>query len=524
MAFSKHRSDLAEHANPRGSNQGQQTTAEAVGFSDEMFDWCIWELQHKARRLEQECDGILAIYDTHSGAVFKRDPSPALRVLVSNALVALEQEALAAPDSIKTWETGQEETSLMVLQPAMYAFEYGRTPIVRDRKITLDESLISMGSGEPTGHPRALPQVDTRAQAGISCRYQLLPAEVELDADGKSHITSYINNVHPAVHVATYRAVETLLDNTLPLFAAADDSVQPKSYELGGQPGRFQADLSRCTVPGICEEGWQHEPVNERGCKPINYYKDPDHDPNGSRQDANEWFGRTHPLVQPQPLPSDEDRQRFADSWRPRPDSVSILGKKLQIIVSVKNVLLTTDKPQYPGSEFHVEGLLNERISGVAVYCYDSDNVTDSRLAFAAPAAPVDHRRDPGNVRHLYGISQSRDHAPLVWVPLGSTMVRPGGLVVFPNVLAHRDEPFELADNTRPGFRKTITVCLVDPLTPILSTANVPPQQRLWAPSDAAEGPGLVGPGMAHFTSEELLQERSESAATVSSARLAQEW
>ncbi|WOO80289.1 uncharacterized protein LOC62_03G003803 [Vanrija pseudolonga] len=489
-----------------------------------MFNWCIWELQCKARGLQQRCDDTLIIYDTHAAAVFKRDPSTALRVLVSDALAPLEQEALAAPGGIKAWETGRDETSLMVVQPAMYAFEYGRTPIVRDREITLDECLSSMGSGEPTGHPRALPRVEARAQAGISCRYQLLPADVELDAEGKSHITSYINDVHPVVHVATYRAIETLLDTALPLFAAADDSVQPKSYEPGAQPGRFQADLSRCTVPGVCEEGWQHEPVDERGCKPSNYYKHPDHDPISSQQAAEEWFVRTHPLVQPQPLPSAEDRQRFLDSWRPLPDSVSVLGKKLQIIVSVKNVVLTPQKPRFPGTEFHVQGLINERVSGVAVYCYDSDNVTESRLSFAAPAAPVDHRRDPGNVQYLYGISQSRDYVPLVWVTLGSTMLRPGGLVVFPNVLAHRDEPLELADSTRPGFRKTITVCLVDPHTPILSTVNVPPQQRLWAASDAHEAPGLVGPGMAHFTSEELLHERSVSAATVSGARLAQEW
>jgi hypothetical protein len=44
----------------------------------------------------------------------------------------------------------------------------------------------------------------------------------------------------------------------------------------------------------------------------------------------------------------------------------------------------------------------------------------------------------------------------------------------------HRVSPFELADPTKPGHRRFIALWLVDPHRRIISTANVPPQQRSW--------------------------------------------
>jgi hypothetical protein len=44
----------------------------------------------------------------------------------------------------------------------------------------------------------------------------------------------------------------------------------------------------------------------------------------------------------------------------------------------------------------------------------------------------------------------------------------------------HRVSPFELIDRTKPGHRRFIALWLVDPNRRIISTANVPPQQRDW--------------------------------------------
>lgn len=44
----------------------------------------------------------------------------------------------------------------------------------------------------------------------------------------------------------------------------------------------------------------------------------------------------------------------------------------------------------------------------------------------------------------------------------------------------HRVSPFHLVDPTKPGHRRFIALWLVSPLTRIISTANVPPQQQDW--------------------------------------------
>ena len=59
-------------------------------------------------------------------------------------------------------------------------------------------------------------------------------------------------------------------------------------------------------------------------------------------------------------------------------------------------------------------------------------------------------------------------------------MTSEGRLLAFPNVVQHRVSPFRLADPTRPGHRKILALFLVDPYVRILSTANVPPQQKSW--------------------------------------------
>jgi hypothetical protein len=50
------------------------------------------------------------------------------------------------------------------------------------------------------------------------------------------------------------------------------------------------------------------------------------------------------------------------------------------------------------------------------------------------------------------------------------------------NIFQHRVGPFSLADKTKPGHRKILALFLVDPHIRIISTANVPCQQKaFWA-------------------------------------------
>lgn len=52
--------------------------------------------------------------------------------------------------------------------------------------------------------------------------------------------------------------------------------------------------------------------------------------------------------------------------------------------------------------------------------------------------------------------------------------------MTFPNVFQHQVQPFELEDKTKPGHRKILALFLVDPHIRIISSANVPTQQKDW--------------------------------------------
>lgn len=63
---------------------------------------------------------------------------------------------------------------------------------------------------------------------------------------------------------------------------------------------------------------------------------------------------------------------------------------------------------------------------------------------------------------------------------LGNVVTREGRLLAFPNVFQHRLSPFKLEERSKPGHRKILALFLIDPHCRIISTANVPPQQRDW--------------------------------------------
>jgi len=64
---------------------------------------------------------------------------------------------------------------------------------------------------------------------------------------------------------------------------------------------------------------------------------------------------------------------------------------------------------------------------------------------------------------------------------------RQGRLLAFPNVLQHRVSSFRLQDPSKSGHRKILALFLVDPHISIISTANVPPQQKDWWSEELAD-------------------------------------
>lgn len=122
----------------------------------------------------------------------------------------------------------------------------------------------------------------------------------------------------------------------------------------------------------------------------------------------------------------------------------------------------------------------NEHICATALYYYDSENITESRLGF---------RGECGELNDIFDYTNAKD----LWLPhifgcedetkcqvIGDVVCRDGRLLTFPNTLQHRVYPFELENKTKPGHRKILALFLVDPNIRIISTAHVPSQRRDW--------------------------------------------
>lgn len=206
------------------------------------------------------------------------------------------------------------------------------------------------------------------------------------------------------------------------------------------------------------------------------------------------WFKRIHyhgsyedEIVQPEPSlfspptphPPLDLRLKYIDSG-------------LQVIVKLANIELTPTKPRYEGGSWHVEGQLNEHICATALYYYANENITTSQLSFrqqsdAVSATEMDYEQD----RHefLPAVFGCHQGGPGVQV-VGGVKTIEGRLLTFPNILQHQVQPFELVDPSKPGHRKILALFLIDPNRRIISTANVPPQQRDWWRDAVAGTPG----------------------------------
>lgn len=132
----------------------------------------------------------------------------------------------------------------------------------------------------------------------------------------------------------------------------------------------------------------------------------------------------------------------------------------------------------------------NEHICATALYYYYSENITESRLSFRQQSCQEDTyviEYEDGHYEWLSEIFCCEDGGPGVQ-KVGSVACAEGRLLTFPNILQHRVQPFRLADPTKKGERKIQALFLVDPNIRVISTANVPPQQKDWWSEELLKG------------------------------------
>ncbi|KAJ5987197.1 hypothetical protein N7451_011562 [Penicillium sp. IBT 35674x] len=424
-----------------------EVSSSGEDISSAMMDYIVKELQWKANL--SKTDEFITVFDI---GVVKSDTAipEELRKALVDEVALLEN----IPDDQKDYHPGTDQKVLDLVHPSLFPLVYGRSRILRDNSICLEDCLGSTGQGEILTVPKD-------AGGRWSRKFQWLPCDVKLsstEAEPECRITSYINNLHPGRHLSLYKIIEKVITRAIPLWNRTLTGEIYKSHRIEYS----SVDLNHL----------EPEPV-----------QGPDETDRAHWQRLMEWE-RTGTIKQPEPREFTEYKSRNPI------DIQKLFGDTgLQVIVKLANIELSPEKPGYEGGSWHIEGQLNERICATAIYYYDSENITESTLAFRQRADEEDvedinyPQGEHEFLQEIYGFGPDIDGYSVnaqMTQDLGGVVCRQGRLLTFPNVVQHCVTPFSLADRSKPGHRKILALFLVDPHLRIISTANVPPQQEDW--------------------------------------------
>ncbi|KAJ7226606.1 hypothetical protein C8J57DRAFT_1389174 [Mycena rebaudengoi] len=493
---------------PQLTSWTRHTFTNKQGFTTRMFDFCVAELRDKAELYKKS--KVVRVLDT-AACVVKSDIaiSGEFGKEISKAVTELLEDV---PDHLKDWHPGSNQQVLDLVHPSLFPLVYGRTRILPDSTIGVDDCLADPRAGEvvlvpPASEGEENEYIQLMYPSKLwSTKFQWLPCDVGFSAGGGVKVASYVNNLHPVKHRTLYPLLEQVMSAAVPLwdevlgFVGSDPDI--KNYRrMPVDQANYEYDKN-VREPGDGEDDWT----------PAQYAEE---------MDVNRTL-----ILPDSPAYSEDDKKLSATSHQ---DHLRRLFETegLQVIVKLANVMLTPEKPEYPGSSWHVEGQLNERICASAIYYYNSENVTDSYLAFRqkvdtyGPEDNAEGQDDFGGLEFLFDLTASTSAVQ----DIGRVKTPAGRLIAFPNVMQHRVTPFALQDRTKPGHRKIIALFLVDPHTRIISTANVPPQRGDWwadvreGDRDFVEGQDWpIGFEEANELREELMEERRAYAPAVEDA------
>lgn len=353
----------------------EEVAQSAQDVSARMMDWIIAELKWKADILSDT--GFVKVFDD---GVIKSDTaiSPELRADLKKAVIPLED----IPEDQRDYHPGSDGKVIDLVRPSLFPVVYGRTRVLPDRIIGLDDCLESIGQGTllPVRPESDIKPERTLASHNMdfhppafSAKFQWLPCEVELTDTGDCRIISYINNAHPVEHRALYQAVEKILAQTIPLWESSLTEKPFRGNRIKFKEVEYENDT--CPPP--------EDPPNDAENYDIDQYE----------ERRAEWYALRR-IKQPEPgifkvteplYPAVNFQKHFPNL-------------KFQVIVKLASTMLTPEKPDYEGGTWHIEGQLNERIAASAIYYYDSHNITASSLAFR-------HR----GMSNLYGVDYEQN-------------------------------------------------------------------------------------------------------------------
>ena len=231
----------------------------------------------------------------------------------------------AVPDSERDWHPGSNGLVLNLVHPSLYPIVYGRTV----GKLPGSDTVTILG----------FPGLEGADPSFVSKRFQWLPSDFSVDSHGKvTLISPYINNVHPTHHKELYSVIPEILQYALPMFERVlSDLLRPllpmRVAMAGDHP--FGGEESVGCI-------WENGKPNQSGYG-YEYQADPDI--------LYAKYGLRTPDV----------KKKYGGDLRVMDNRISLKGRTLQVIVRLANIVLTQERPEYPGGNWHVEGLLQTR-------------------------------------------------------------------------------------------------------------------------------------------------------------------
>ncbi|TFK53668.1 hypothetical protein OE88DRAFT_1696699 [Heliocybe sulcata] len=376
----------------------------------------------------------------------------------------------SVPEAQKDWHPGSDGLVLDLVHPSLYCFRLGKSlakhPDTRSLYAPTIQQYIEQRR-DLTGH--YMPEIDHKAPC-FSIQHQWLPTDFSVSEAGEVASLSYINNLHPDEHKPLYQTLSGILEQFVPLWERVlGDLKKPQRPLLEIDPYRWYDQGPRRSTPEPAEEAFLAQHTS-------------------SPHLAGRAFWHIYSLWDEKNEPFIPEPSAFTP---PTKEFYSLLGRDIQVIVKMANIVLTPENPSYPGGSWHVEGMLNERIVATGIYYYDSCNISESHLSFRQGFHEEKlkyQQSDDKGYFQVYGLDGNG--GPLNQ-ELGSVKTNEGKCLVFPNILQHRVSPFQLEDLSKPGHRKILAFFLVDPAMTVLSTSVVPPQQLDWYMRETASLPGM---------------------------------
>jgi hypothetical protein len=163
-------------------------TAEGADVTEKMMDYVIADLRWKAKSFKES--GIVVVYNGH---VVKSDNliSKDLKLALRAAVQPLEN----VPEIHKDYHPGSDNQVLDLVHPSLFPLLYGRSRILEDREIGLEDCINSIGEGTTIPVPDDKETEDQRQylsyqynnQPAYSKRFQWLPCNVKFE-DGQAKL------------------------------------------------------------------------------------------------------------------------------------------------------------------------------------------------------------------------------------------------------------------------------------------------------------------------------------------------